>query len=78
MNARPDSNSPSAGDAVAETGQAIDDDWFGPDLDRDDESAERALELAGFDEARADEIFEDLRPPHKSDHYDVPADERPV
>jgi hypothetical protein len=65
-------------DVIVEPGQATVDDWFGQDLDRDAEDADRAMELAGGDETRAEEIFDEIRRPHRSDDYDVPADERPV
>jgi hypothetical protein len=78
MNSKSEPNVPRDGDAIIEPGQATVDDWFGQDLERDAEDAERALELAGADETGAEEIFEDIRRPHKSDQYDVPADERPV
>ena len=66
------------GDAIVESGEATVEDWFGEDLERDTEDAERALELAGVDETGAEEIFDDVRRPHQSDLSDVPADERPV
>jgi len=65
-------------DVIIEPGEASVDDWFGQDLERDIEDAERALELAGGDETRAEGIFDDIRRPHKSDLFDVPADERPA
>lgn len=73
-----DANSPTDNDMIVEPGDATVDDWFGQDLERDAEDAERALELAGGDETRAEGIFEDIRRPHKSDQLDVPADERPA
>ena len=78
MNSKPEQNTPPEGDAIIEPGEATVDDWFGQDLERDAEDAERALELAGGDETRAEEVFEEIRRPHKSDQYDVPADERPI
>ena len=65
-------------DDIVEPGLATVDDWFGQDVERDTEDAERALELAGGDETRAEEIFDEIRRPHKSDEFNVPADERPA
>jgi hypothetical protein len=78
MNANRENSAITNHDAIVEPGDATVDDWFGQDVDRDVEDAERALELAGGDEARAEEIFEEIRRPHKGDDFNVPADERPV
>ena len=61
MNSKPEQNTPPEGDAIIEPGEATVDDWFGQDLERDAEDAERALELAGGDETRAEEVFEEIR-----------------
>jgi len=53
------------------------DDWFGQDIERDTETAERAVAEADGDLDRAEVIFEQEREPHRNDRYDVPADERP-
>jgi len=53
------------------------DDWHGQEVERDMAAAERALEEAGGDEDRAAELFEQERPEHRSDQYDVDPDERP-
>jgi hypothetical protein len=54
------------------------DDWFGQDVDRDTADAEKALQEAGGDAKRAEEIFDDNRQPHERDQYNVPAEERPA
>ncbi|MET0909449.1 MAG: hypothetical protein ABWZ99_08260 [Ilumatobacteraceae bacterium] len=53
------------------------DDWHGQEVDRDVDAAERAVTLAGGDEAAAEAIFDDIRPEHTSDRYKVPAEDRP-
>ena len=78
MDTNPEGSAFSNPDAIVEPGDATVDDWFGQDVDRDVEDAERALELAGGDETRAEGIFEEIRRPHKGDEFNVPADERPV
>lgn len=51
-------------------------DWHGQEVDRDEQAADVALELADGDEDAAEEIFDDIRTDHPSDQFKVPADER--
>lgn len=53
------------------------DDWRSQDIERDKEAAEEALRKAGGNPDKAEELFEQDRPPHRGDRFDVPADERP-
>jgi hypothetical protein len=53
-------------------------DWFGQEVDRDAAAAEQALAEAGGDETRAAEIFEEKRPEHESEKWDVPQSQRPT
>ncbi|HUP76617.1 MAG TPA: hypothetical protein VM282_26520 [Acidimicrobiales bacterium] len=78
MNTSPEGSDFTPDDAIVGPGDATVDDWFGQDVDREAEHAERALELAGGDETRAEEIFEEFRRLSRADEFDVPADERPV
>jgi|GEM_PF-4071539 len=52
------------------------DDWFGQEVDRDVQAAEQAMEQAGGDPAKAEQIFEQTRPEHESERYDLPQEER--
>ena len=65
-------------DAIIEPENSTVDDWFGQDVERDREDADRALEEADGNAERAEEIFDSNRRPHKGDRYNVPADERPA
>lgn len=51
-------------------------DWFGQEADRDAAAAEKALQDAGGDAGRAAEIFEQQRPEHESEKWNVPPAER--
>ncbi len=53
------------------------DDWFAQDIERDTATAEEAVEKAGGDMDKAEEIFDSEREPHRADRFNVPADERP-
>lgn len=65
-------------DPLVEPPNSTVDDWFGQDVARDTEDAERALDEAGGDAAAAEEIFDERRRPHAREQFDVPADERPA
>ncbi|MEZ5411712.1 MAG: hypothetical protein R2761_27005 [Acidimicrobiales bacterium] len=65
-------------DLIVEPENAEVDDWFGQDTERDRQAAEQALAAAGGDEEQAEELFEERRPEHKADRFNVPADERPA
>lgn len=65
-------------DLMVEPENAVVDHWFGQDTERDREAAEEALAEAGGDPQRAEELFEERRPEHRGDRYNVPADERPA
>jgi hypothetical protein len=66
------------GEPIVEPENSTVDDWFGQDVERDRVAAEKALEEADGDEARAEELFEAEREPHRADDDNVPADERPA
>jgi hypothetical protein len=51
-------------------------DWHGQDVDRDIRAADEALAAAGGDQDEAEEIFDSIRPEHRSDRFNVPAEER--
>jgi hypothetical protein len=51
-------------------------DWHGQDIDRDMSAADEALDRADGDEERAAEIFDEIRPEHRGDKFDVPAAQR--
>ena len=61
---------------IVEPGNATVSDWFGQETQRDEQTADEAMERAGGDEARAAEIFEQRRQPHRSAQYDVPSGDR--
>ena len=63
---------------VVEPDNSTVDDWFGQDVQRETEDAERALREAGGDADRAEDIFDERRRPHHRDEFDVPAEERPA
>lgn len=67
-----------ATDRIVEADNSTVDDWFGQDVDRDKEAAERAMAEADGDEVRAEEIFEAEREPHRNDRFNVPDEERPA
>jgi hypothetical protein len=52
------------------------DDWHGQEVQRDTDVAEAALDEAGGDMDRAEQIFDDRRPEHPSDEFKVPASDR--
>ena len=68
---------PQSGSPYIEPANSTVDDWHGQEVERDVEAAEAALDAAGGDEAAAAEIFDRSRPPHPSDEFKVPQDERP-
>ncbi len=51
-------------------------DWHGQDVERDKDAADEALERADGDADKAEQIFEEERPAHEGDVFDVPAGER--
>jgi len=65
-------------DTIVEPENSTVDDWFAQDVERDRATAEEALRQSGGDPARAEEIFEAEREPHRGDRFNVPADERPT
>lgn len=65
-------------DLIVEPENSTVEDWFGQDAERDRQAAEEALAEAGRDEERAEELFEEQRPEHQADRYNVPSDERPA
>lgn len=65
-------------DLIVEPENAVVDDWFGQDAERDRQAAEDALAEADGDPERAEELFDEHRPEHRADRYNVPADERPA
>lgn len=71
-----DSSPGSAGSAEAGQDSTVT-DWHGQEVDRDIEAADHAVAVAGGDEAAAEDIFDDIRPEHPSDRFQVPADQRP-
>lgn len=62
--------------SITEGPDSVVDDWHAQDVERDREAAEEAVRRAEGDEAEAAEIFEQIRPEHLGDQFDVPADER--
>lgn len=62
---------------IVEPGSGTVDDWRSQDIERDKQAAEEALAKAGGNPDKAEELFEQDRPPHKGDRYDVPAEDRP-
>jgi hypothetical protein len=64
-------------ETIVESGESTVDDWFGQDVERDTDDAERALREAGGDADRAEHIFEANRRAHQADRYNVPEEERP-
>ena len=65
------------GDPHQEPENSTVDDWFGQDVERDAADAERALQEAGGDADRAEQLFEEHRRPHESEKFNVPAEDRP-
>jgi hypothetical protein len=65
-------------ETIVEPENSTVDDWFGQDVERDTDDAERAMREAGGDAERAEDIFEATRRPHEADRYNVPAEERPT
>lgn len=51
-------------------------DWHGQEVDRDFDAAERAMARAGGDEEVAEELFEEERPEHPSEQFDVDPEQR--
>jgi hypothetical protein len=72
-----DPQQPDSGSPYVEPDNSTVDDWFAQDIERDTETAEAAVAEAGGDLDEAEEIFEREREPHRSDRFNVPADERP-
>ncbi len=72
------SSSPQSSDPYTEPSNSTVDDWHGQEVDRDTAAAEEALLLAGGDEAKAEELFEEIKPEHPSDEFKVPQEQRPT
>lgn len=68
---------PQPEDPYREPANSTVDDWHGQEVDADAEAAESALDEARGDEQRAQQLFEERRPEHKSERFKVPEEERP-
>jgi hypothetical protein len=69
-------NEPDAATPITEADNSTVDDWHGQEVQRDIEAADRAVEEAGGDMARAEQLFEQERPEHPSDKFKVDPNDR--